>query len=124
MRIIFILLSVFLGAADAARAESTNKHIVIVVWDGMRPDFVSASNTPALFALAQRGVFYQSNHCVYLSSTEVNGTALATGAYPQHSGVIANAEVRPLVDPRRAVGTEALNTIRKTEEHEAYLEVP
>src|SRR5579885_3600419 len=63
-------------AADTrpARAE----HIVVVVWDGMRPDFVSPQFTPHLHQLASEGVFFRNHHPVYVSSTEVNGTALAT----------------------------------------------
>src|SRR5436190_10993632 len=97
-----LLLSLFLFAAVCgAHAAGVAKHVVVVVWDGMRPDFVSETNTPTLQALAAGGVFFQSNHCVYLSSTEVNGTALATGAYPQRSGLIANREFRPDIDPAK-----------------------
>src|SRR5690348_9377116 len=118
MRAILTFLLICSGAVQCLCAEAVDRHVVLVVWDGMRPDFVSETNTPALYALASRGVFFKSNHCVYLSSTEVNGTALATGAYPQHSGVIANAEFRPDVDPRGPVATERLETIRATERRE------
>ncbi len=124
MRLILTLLLLCAGAVQCFSAEPTNRHVVVIVWDGMRPDFVSEINTPALHALASRGVFFKSNHCVYLSSTEVNGTALATGAYPQRSGVIANSEFRPEVDPSRPVGTERLETIRATERRGKYLNVP
>jgi arylsulfatase A-like enzyme len=119
------LTALLIGAAVCpVHAGEAARHVVVVVWDGMRPDFVSGTNTPTLYALAGSGVFFKSNHCVYLSSTEVNGTALATGAYPQRSGVIANTEFRPNVDPRAAVGTERLETIRAAEAHEKYLNVP
>src|SRR6185295_3485749 len=70
MRFILILFLLACGTAGSPAAGSP-KHVVVVVWDGMRPDFVSESNTPALHALAKRGVFFQNNHSVYLSSTEV-----------------------------------------------------
>jgi len=72
----------------------------------MRPDFVSEQNTPHLWALAQSGVFFAEHHPVYPSATEVNGTALATGAYPAHSTVLGNKEFRPEIDPERPVSIE------------------
>src|SRR5262245_15649114 len=124
MRSILAGLLVCFGAVCGAGGVEAGRHVVLVVWDGMRPDFVSETNTPALHALASRGVFFKSNHCVYLSSTEVNGTALATGAYPQRSGIIANSEFRPIVDARRPVATERIDVIRSAEAHEKYLNVP
>jgi len=76
--------------ALAAFAAGKAEHIVVVVWDGMRPDFMTEQYTPALRQLAQEGVFFQNHHPVYLSATEVNGTAISTGAYPAHTGIMAN----------------------------------
>ena len=76
-------------------AAATAEHVVRIVWDGMRPDFVSAQYTPQLYDLAQHGTFFKNHHPVYISSTEVNGTALATGMYPNKSGIMANSEYRP-----------------------------
>jgi hypothetical protein len=94
-------------------AAGKARHVVVVVWDGMRPDFVTEKFTPTLYQLAHDGVFFQNHHPVYLSSTEVNGTAIATGAYPEHSHVMANSEYRPDIDPRKPVGTESLAAVRK-----------
>lgn len=104
----------FLGVVSPSTfAAGQARHVVLVVWDGMRPDFVSEKLTPTLWRLALDGVFFQNHHPVYLSSTEVNGTALATGAYPERSGVIANREYRPNIDLLNPIGTEALTAIRK-----------
>src|SRR5205814_4724918 len=73
-----------------AKAE----RVVVVVWDGMRPDFVNAENTPALARLAAEGVTFANHHSVYISSTEVNATAIATGVHPNRSGIFANREFR------------------------------
>jgi arylsulfatase A-like enzyme len=87
-------------------------HVVVVIWDGMRPDFVSDRNCPTLFRLGRTGVFSKNHHPVYISTTEVNGTALATGMYPQESGIIGNSEFRPAINARQRVRTEALSTVR------------
>lgn len=105
-------------------APASERHVVLVVWDGMRPDFVNASNTPTLTELATRGVFFARNHPVYVSSTEVNGTALATGAYPEHSGIIGNREYRPRLDPSNSIATESLGIMRRADQQGGYLAVP
>jgi arylsulfatase A-like enzyme len=102
-----------LAFSPATFAAGKAKHVVVVVWDGMRPDFISQEHTPTLYQLARDGVMFENHHAVYCSSTEVNGTAIATGAYPQHSGIIANREYRPNIDSRRAVDTQAAEVIRK-----------
>jgi len=84
-----------------------------MVWDGMRPDFISKQHTPTLWQLAQDGVMFANHHPVYPSSTEVNGTAIATGAYPQNSGIIGNREYRPRINALSPVDTQDTASIRK-----------
>ena len=95
-------------APFTARAE----HVVLVVWDGMRPDFIRADTTPVLHALAGRGTFFGKNHSVYITSTEVNGTALATGCYPTRNGILANVEFRPDIQPLQPIATENAESCR------------
>ena len=104
-----------LGVATTTVAAPVHR-VVVIVWDGMRPDFVSEQTTPHLWALAQSGVFFASHHPVYLSTTEVNGTAMATGEYPAHSFVIANTDYRPRIDAEHSVGIEVPAVIRKGDE--------
>jgi len=109
-----------------ALAAGSASHVVIVVWDGMRPDFVSEQTTPTLFQLAQDGVRFKNHHPVYICTTEVNGTALATGMYPRESGIIGNREFRPAINGRQPVQTESPSTVRAGDEsaHEHYLGFP
>lgn len=111
--------------AVKAGAAGTAKQVVLIVWDGMRPDFINEQNTPTLCAFARDGVFFQNHHSVFVSSTEVNGTALGTGAYPRTSGVMANKEYRPAIDAQKSVAIEDLKTIRIGDalSHDQYLHV-
>ena len=95
------------NAADKGTAE----HVVVVVWDGMRPDFVRPQYCPNLYSLATNGVFFPRHHPAYISSTEVNGVALATGTHPGHSGIIANVEYHPDLSLLSAVATEGADQI-------------
>lgn len=98
--------------SSTLHAAGQAEHVVLIVWDGMRPDFVSAEQTPNLFALAQSGVTFAKHHSVYPSSTEVNGAALATGVYPNRSGIMANREYRPEIDPVKPVKRRILRRCR------------
>ena len=109
--------------ADPPKSE---RRVVIVVWDGMRPDFVSEQNTPALWKLARGGVIFRNHHAVYPSATMVNGTALVTGIYPGKNGIIANHVYRPEIDPHHAVDVELPPTVKKGDEvsRGKYISVP
>jgi arylsulfatase A-like enzyme len=101
MRICFQLAAVVLIGTLAgieAQAQGRAKHVVIVVMDGLRRDSVVDADMPNLAKLAKEGTFFAAHHSVYVTSTEVNGTALATGMRPGHSGVVGNREYRPDVE--------------------------
>lgn len=106
-----ILLLLFI--AQCAFGAAKDRHVLIVVWDGMRPDFVSAETTPALWKLAQEGVIFRNHHSVYPSATNVNGTALATGMYPGHNGILANHLFRPELDAQKTIDVEAPAVVEK-----------
>lgn len=106
-----------LHAADAPVAYKPKaEHVILVIWDGMRPDFITPEYTPNLYALAQRGTFFANNHSFWPTTTEVNGTVLATGAFPARSHIVANQEYRPDIDPRGPVHTEDAEVMRKGDE--------
>ena len=98
-------------AEDAPPFKAKATRVLLCVWDGMRPDFITAENTPNLYALAQRGTFFNNNHAVYISTTEVNGTVLATGVFPRRSGIMGNREYRPGVDLMNSLAMEDHKTI-------------
>jgi len=100
-------------AATALAAPAPDRRVVVVVWDGMRPDFVDPETTPNLWSLTRHGVFFANHHPVFPSSTEVNGVALATGAYPGRSTALGNNEYRPDIDPERYVGIEQPAVIQR-----------
>jgi len=103
-------------SAIAAETPKLERHVMIVVWDGMRPDFVSQENTPALWKLANEGVVFRNHHAVYPSATNVNGTAIATGVYPGHSGLIANHDYRPQIDSKHSLDVETSAVVEKGDE--------
>jgi arylsulfatase A-like enzyme len=117
-------LSVIPLAADTPSFD--NRHVVVVVWDGMRPDFVSEETTPTLWKLAREGVTFRNHHSVYPSATNVNGTAMVTGVYPGKSGIIANYVYLPDIDPHDAIAVESPAVVKKGDQlsNGKYISVP
>jgi arylsulfatase A-like enzyme len=93
--ILAILLLVSVGAPLCAQ-DSASAHrgrgriVVLMVWDGLRPDFVTQRDTPNLFRLAREGVRFDKHHSIFPTLTMVNATALATGAPPGVNGLEGN----------------------------------
>src|SRR6266536_90053 len=124
--IAFAIACWFCTLATGAQPSNQSRHVVVVVWDGMRPDFVTEQNTPTLWKLAREGITFRNHHAVYPSATMVNGTAIVTGIYPGKSGIIANHVYRPDIDPRHGVDVELPPTVKKGDELSGgkYITVP
>jgi arylsulfatase A-like enzyme len=112
-RVIVVLLWIVCASAAAVMPAKPERHVVVVVWDGMRPDFVSEQNTPALWKLARAGVTFRNHHAVYPSATMVNGTAIVTGVYPGKNGIIANHVYRPDINSHHAIDVELESSVKK-----------
>ncbi len=113
-----IALLFWIVCASAAVAVPTKpeRHVLVVVWDGMRPDFVSEQNTPTLWKLAREGVTFRNHHAVYPSATMVNGTAMVTGVYPGKNSIIANHVYRSDIDSHHAIDVELAPIVKKGDE--------
>ena len=78
------------GGSSSSSASTTPVRTVIMVWDGLRPDSVNATDTPNLFALRQSGVNFTDNHSTYPTFTMMNSSSFATGSFPKTSGFYGN----------------------------------
>jgi len=121
-----LILIWMMALVPSVFAAGQAKYFILMVWDGMRPDFVTPELTPNLYAMREQGVWFANHHSAYLTSTEVNGAVLATGMFPNHSGVMANKEYRREIDSLNQYGTEALAAVRRGDEVTGgkYLLVP
>ena len=96
------LAAAVLPAAQQPSARHT--HVVIVV-DGLRPDYVTADVMPRLFRLGRRGIVFNAHHAVFPTVTRVNGPSFVTGSYPETHGLMGNAIYIPKANPARALDT-------------------
>ena len=67
-----------------------DRSVIIVVWDGLRPDSVTAEDTPTLVRLRDRGVEFTDNHSTYPTFTMMNAASFATGAFSDATGFYGN----------------------------------
>jgi arylsulfatase A-like enzyme len=84
------LAASLLATAFAGPALAAPHRVILFVWDGMRPDAVSAEDTPNLLALAQRGTWFEDNHSTYPTFTMANASTFATGSFPGTLGFYGN----------------------------------
>jgi len=116
-----VLVSVLLALA-AARCASTpaRRHLLIVV-DGLRPDYVTSDVMPNLTALGTRGVVFNRHHSVYPTVTRVNAASISTGAYPEAHGLMGNTIFFPRVNPSKFLDTSNRADLLKVAESEGRL---
>ena len=62
----------------------------IFVFDALRRDMITAAQMPNLRRFIDEGCDFPSSRCVFPSATRVNAAALACGAVPASTGVVAN----------------------------------
>src|SRR5579872_37277 len=91
LAIVFVFIATPIHAQDLTSARrGRGRIVVLMVWDGLRPDFVTQRDTPNLFRMAREGVRFDRHHSIFPTLTMVNATALATGAPPGVNGLEGN----------------------------------
>ncbi|HVB79858.1 MAG TPA: alkaline phosphatase family protein [Candidatus Binataceae bacterium] len=81
--------------ASAQAPRRAARIFVLMVWDGLRPDFVTAERTPNLFAMENEGVRFARHHAVYPTITMVNAASMATGAPPGGTTILGDEVYLP-----------------------------
>src|SRR5262245_49590703 len=97
------LAAALLAAAFAvapAFAGNASLNLVLVL-DGLRPDSITADETPNLWRLRQEGVNFLNGHAVFPTVTRANATAIATGTYPDRNAIFGNSLYVRAADPNR-----------------------
>jgi predicted AlkP superfamily pyrophosphatase or phosphodiesterase len=80
------------------------KRVILFVWDGMRPDSITETDTPNLAALKHSGTFFSDNHSSYPTFTMMNAAAFATGSFSGKSGFYGNSLWKPGAPARTSSG--------------------
>lgn len=95
--------------------------LLLIVVDGLRPDFVTPNLMPRLSALADRGVRFERHHAVFPTVTRVNASSIVTGAYPETHGLLGNAVYSERTFPTKNVDTSNAAELDAMERAEGVL---
>ena len=98
------LLFALTGATPAVAGIATLNLVIVI--DGLRPDSVTAGETPNLAQLRREGVNFTNSHAVFPTVTRANAAAIGTGVYPARNGIFGNSLYVRAVDPSRAFGND------------------
>ena len=79
------------------------ERVVIVVFDGLRPDLVRPDTMPHLHRFRERGAGFVESSAVFPSVTRVCSSSIATGAPPAVHGIVGNAFFHAKVGNDRAL---------------------
>jgi arylsulfatase A-like enzyme len=101
--------------ATAAAAGNATLNVVMVL-DGLRPDSITADETPNLWRLRQEGVNFTNGHAVFPTVTRTNATAIATGTYPDRNGMFGNQLYVREVDSTHAFGNDDHRNLLRLDE--------
>jgi hypothetical protein len=103
--ILCLLLSGFLSLSGNGQSTPTRHKTLIIFFDGLRPDYITAELMPNLFAFKQKASVGQRHHSVFPTVTRVNSASYATGSYPGTHGILGNAVYFPQVNKTKSLGT-------------------
>jgi len=113
---IFLLLFVLTltGAADAQTVSDTaGIRTLIVFFDGLRPDYITAEAMPNVYAFSQAGSYGRQHHSVFPTVTRVNASSYSTGSYPATHGLMGNTVYFPEVDRKKGLNTGDASELNK-----------
>jgi len=95
------------------------RFVIVFVVDGLRPDAITAEDTPTLYRLRAEGVDFTNSHAVFPTVTRVNAATIATGAQPGTHGIVGNQIHIPAVDGQRALDTGNFRNLLRVNEASA-----
>ena len=105
-------IALTLLALSCAEEQASRDRVLIMVVDGLRPDYVTDEIMPRLNALALSGFRGQAHHAVFPTVTRVNGPSIFTGMTPGSHGLLGNSVYLPNVDPSRTLDASDADDLR------------
>src|SRR5262245_62376424 len=89
LRLCGLICAAMIGATAFSYAQQQpSRRLLLIVVDGLRPDYVTAELMPRLARIGERGTVFSAHHSVFPTVTRVNGSSLVTGAYPETHGLL------------------------------------
>lgn len=109
------------AGTQAAQAAPATGAVLLLVIDGLRPDYVTPSLMPRLHTLGARGVRFDASHSVFPTVTRVNSSSIATGSYPETHGLLGNTVYSAKTFPTKGLNTSEYAELEAMEKAEGML---
>lgn len=85
--------------------DSARLPVLIVAFDGLRPDMVDDATMPNLARFAREGTVFPRCRAVFPSETRVNQASLVSGAWPRRHGIVGNKFMDPVASPEALINS-------------------
>src|SRR6476469_6726068 len=116
-----VAVVIVLGLAAAGAQEAPRRTHLVIVVDGLRPDYVTPDVMPRLTALGQRGIVFNAHHSVFPTVTRVNASSFVTGVYPEAHGLMGNTIYVPRANATGTLDTGKRENLEDVERAEGRL---
>lgn len=100
-----LTIALLLPIISFTQTKTSEFRTLIVFFDGLRPDYITAENMPNLYAFKKNATYGTQHHSVFPTVTRVNASSYATGSYPGTHGLMGNSVYFPQVDKTKALNT-------------------
>jgi len=121
MKTVLLAICVVLALALPAGQQVPARTQLVIVVDGLRPDYVTADAMPRLFRLSRRGIVFTAHHSVVPTVTRVNASTFVTGTYPETHGLLGNAIYIPRANPIKGLDTGQRENLEAVERADGRL---
>lgn len=118
LRLIILALALML-AANRGSAQSTpdpQAKTLVVLFDGLRPDYITPEAMPNLHAFSKSGSYGLKHHSVFPTVTRVNSSSYSSGSYPQTHGLMGNTVYFPDINSAGGLNTGNYSDLAKISE--------
>lgn len=100
-----LVLALCMPFFSYSQINTTDLKTLIVFFDGLRPDYITAENMPNVYAFSKKAAYGKQHHSVFPTVTRVNAASYATGSYPGTHGLMGNSVYFPQIDKTKALNT-------------------
>ena len=109
----FLLLIILSNNLLGQQKDQNDLRTLIVFFDGLRPDYITAEAMPNLYAFSKAGSYGKQHHSVFPTVTRVNASSYSSGSYPGTHGLLGNTVYFPTVDSKKGLNTGDFSDLNK-----------
>lgn len=103
-------------------AQAPRRSQLVLVVDGLRPDYITPEVMPRLHAIGSRGIQFTAHHSVFPTVTRVNASSMSTGTYPESHGLMGNTIYSEKTFPAKGLNTSDHEQLLAMEKAEGKLQ--